>query len=725
MTNSAGVSRRGWLVWGCMNTETHPRLRTTLPAALGVSLAFATVLLFVSPALRGMSHPGYLGALEVRGLLECAFAGFLFAALVSLVPSTTVARVVVAAALSLTLTLAIVAAWRSARIRDVLAALFVVATATSIGSLVLRLLRQGSELSALERFSLATAVGLGVLSHFTLFLSVSGILYAPVAVTIMGAVVVGGARIALRQCQPFGSFSKPLLLSPLRYELLFPVAVLVVLLTCFIQGLAPPVQYDDLNYHLLIPLRHTQAHRYVLLPDVVQSYYYQGTEMLSTLGFLLGGESSAILLNLAAGALTGAGLAGLCGRLFSRRAGWLAVVFWMGTPFALWLTTNAYVEMDLALFCLFSFVLTLSFLRGRHSPSAFLAGLLGAFAMSTRITGTVFAVLVVLAAMAGLLYARQVRDCLRLGAWWVAGFLLVGWPWPLLRLLQTGNPVYPFLHGAFTAQGVNWYIVPFNPSGWGMGRGLSAFLKAPWNLSVHGERFAEAIHPSVIGPALLLAIVLAWFAARSVPCETRYALAVSGLFFCFWFLTGQFSRFLMPTMPLIVFVCAAGFARAIVGFRATTQAAISLGMSFLVLSSFLVIWLASYYNIPGRVPVRVVFGNESRTQYLHRALPVSAAFDSIRQVCGSQQERVFGVANQFGYLCPSLIPWTSPRAGFMWTKGPDQYYREELRRLGVTHVLVDGSAGGARGAPMVDSGFLGRAGDEVYSAPPFKVIRLR
>ena len=175
-----------------MKTETHPRLRTTLLAALGVSLAFATVSLFVSPALRSMSHPGYLGTLEVRGLLECALASFLFAALVSLVPSTTVARVVAAAAVTLTLTIAIVAVWRSARIRDVLAVLFVLATAIPIGSLVLRLLRQGSELYALERFSLATAVGLGVLSHFTLFLSVAGMLYAPVAVTIMVAVALGG-----------------------------------------------------------------------------------------------------------------------------------------------------------------------------------------------------------------------------------------------------------------------------------------------------------------------------------------------------------------------------------------------------------------------------------------------------------------------------------------------------------------------------------------------------
>ena len=254
---------------------------------------------------------------------------------------------------------------------------------------------------------------------------------------------------------------------------------------------------------------------------------------------------------------------------------------------------------------------------------------------------------------------------------------------------------------------------------------MSAFLKAPWNLSVHGERFAEAIHPSVIGPALLLAIVLAWFAARRAPCEIRYASAVFGLFFCFWFLTGQFSRFLMPTMPLIILVCAAGFTRAIDGFRATTQTAISLGMSFLVLSSSLVIWLACYYNIPERVPIRVAFGKESRSQYLHRALPVSAAFDSIREVCGSQQERVFGVATQFGYLCPSLIPWTSPRAGFIWTKGLDQYYRGELRRLGVTHILVDGSMGGGRGIPMVDSGFWGRGGDEIYSVPPFKVVRLR
>jgi hypothetical protein len=689
-----------------------------------IILAALVGLLLAFPALRSLSHPGYLGTLAIRPLLVFAFAYLLLSALLSLAGPLIIARLAVIGSSAGALGILAVALWRSRRCLDLLAVLLILLAAFGLGSALLSAFRQAQGLSRLERLSLAGGLGFGILSHLTLLLSQCGMLYWPLALAILAGIIVARRRSILRLCSELYYLGRSFFLNDCLTDLCFFSVACTFLVLCTIQALAPPVQYDDLNYHLLIPYHHARAHKFVPLPDVVQSYFYQGTEMLAALGFLLAGEATATLLNVAAGLLTAFGLAGLCRRLLSRQAGWLAAVFWISTPLVAWLMATGYSESGLALFCFLSFLAILSYLRDCTRGAAILAGALGAFAMSSKLNGAVFGAVALSVAVLWLLCRRRLRESLRLASWWAVGFVLLGWPWPLLRFLQTGNPVFPFLNAVFKAPGWDLRNVPFDLSAFGMGKGAAAFLSLPWNLTVHGERFVEAIHPNVIGPAPLLAVIFGLAAAGSLGLEGSCAVVIVLVFAVAWFLSAQFTRYLMPVLPLVVFISVQGFTRTMEAASPKLRLPLALCLCLLLIPPSLVIWMASYYNIPERLPTRVVFGAESRAEYLRRALPVSAAYDSIREACFSSSQRVFGIGNQFGYLCPSLVPWTSTRSAFIWAKQSDTDYREAMRQLGVTYVLVDESVGTLRGIPMVASGFLERAGVVVYSSPPFRVIKL-
>ncbi len=113
-----------------------------------------------------------------------------------------------------------------------------------------------------------------------------------------------------------------------------------------------------------------------MLPDVVQSFFYQGVEMLYTLAFLVGGETTAIFLNGSFGLLTALALAGFAGRVFSREAAWLSVLLWTTTPLVAWLMTTGYVDVGAAFYSFLCTIAAFGWMRQTNWRLAVLAGAL-------------------------------------------------------------------------------------------------------------------------------------------------------------------------------------------------------------------------------------------------------------------------------------------------------------------------------------------------------------
>ena len=691
-------------------------------AVLG--LAIAVSARFWGAAVESLRHPGYLGAASARPVILVCLALVLLAALLSLVGSPSVRRRAAIAFGAAALLFTGSAAAASHTLLQVAGALTILLAAFGAGSAVLSWFRIEADFSVLERGVMATGFGLGLLSHFMVLLGLLHLLYSAVAFGALAVLLAATHRFIWRGAQGVRASARGLLATEGAEPLFFLGAALVFLSIGAVQTMAPAIQYDDLHYHLYAPLQHVAAHRLVLLPDVIQSYFYQGVEMLYTLAFLVGGETTAIFLNGSFGVLTALALFGFAGRVFSREAAWMSVLFWTTTPLVAWLATTGYVDVAAAFYSFLCTIVAFGWMRRAGWRLALLAGAFAGFGVGVKLSVAVFVMVLTVTLMAAAGLARRFRDALLFVAPFAAGALSVGCVWPLLRYFQTGNPVYPFLNAIFHAPGIPFTNDWMNFSLFGMGTGAGSLLTLPWNISFHGERFIEALHPYVLGPCLLLAAASCMVAVPWVQRELRWAISVAVLFTLAWFFQVQYLRYLVPVLPVVTLIAAAALCRALGSLGPAPRRAALTMVGVLFVCPSLVIWLASYFNIPERVPFRVIFGGESQDAYRARILSVYPAYAAVGKACVSPARGVLTILNEYSYLCPEMLVWTSPRASFVHQKHTDTEYREMLQKLDVAYVVIDDPTEQTRNIPLLTSGFLDRGGEIIYQGRSATAVRL-
>ncbi len=678
---------------------------------------------FWGAAVNSLRHQGYLGAETTLGVVLVCLGLVLVAALLSFRGSPAQRR-----RASIAFSVAAVlfvgsAAAASHTLLQIAAALLILLAAFGTGKAVLGWFGIEADFSVLERGALATGLGLGLLSHFTLLLGLLHLLYPLIAFGTL-AVLLGATHRSIWRGAKGIWRGVPRILAAQAGEGPFVLAVVLVFLSIgAVQTMAPTVQFDDLHYHLYGPLQHVAAHRFVLLPDVIQSYFYQGVEMLHTFAFLVGGETTAIFLNGSTGVLTAFALAGFAGRLFGREAAWTSVLFWATTPLIAWLATTGYVDLDAAFFSFLCAIVAFGWMRRPNWRLAVLAGALAGFALGAKLNTALFVMALLITLTTAACLARRFRDCVLFVAFFGAGALPVGCVWPLLRYVETGNPVYPFLNRIFRAPGLPSTNEWMNLGIFGMGHGIGALMALPWNISFHGDRFIEALHPYVLGPFLVLAVVgcVAWPWLKK---ELRWAISIAVLFTIAWFLRTQYLRYMAPVLPLVALIAAGSLCRVLESLGSAQRRTALTMVGVLVACPSLVIWLASYYNIPERIPFQVIFGMESRREYRERILSVYPAFGAVGKACWSSSRGVLTILNEYGYLCPAMVAWTAPRASFVYEHESDDKYREILRKLDIAYVVVDDPTEAAATIPFLASGFLDRAGEILYQGRGATAIRL-
>ena len=704
----------------------YSRRRATIRSKrlIGVlGLAAAVSARFWGAAVYSLRHPGYPGPSSARPATLACVGLVLLAALLSFRGGPALRRRAAIAFCGAAVLFIGSAAAASHTLFQIAGALLILLTAFGTGRAVLGWFGIEPDFSVLERGALATGLGLGLLSHLTLLLGLLHLLYPAIAFGALAALLGATRRSIWRGAKGISDGVRGILAAQAGEGPFTLAAVLIFVSIGAVQTLAPAIQYDDLHYHLWAPLQHVAAHRLVLLPDVIQSFFYQGVEMLYALAFLVGGETTAIFLNGSFGVLTALALAGFTNRVFGREAAWMSVLFWTTTPLVAWLVTTGYVDVDAAFYLFLCTIVAFGWMRRPDRRLALLAGALAGLALGVKLNAVLFVMALLIVLVTAALLARRFRDSVLFVVSFGAGAIPVGCVWPLLRYVQTGNPIYPFLNGVFRAPGIPFTNDWMNFGTYGMGTGLSALAALPWNISFHADRFIEALHPYVLGPFLLLAVVgcLAW---PWLKTELRWAISIAALYTIAWFFRVQHLRYLAPVLPLVALIAAGSLCRTLESLRSAPRRAALIAVGALVACPSLVIWFASYYNIPERIPFRVIFGFESRDEYRARILPVYPAFRAVGDACLSSSRGVLTIMSEYGYLCPAMVVWTSPRASFVYKQASDDAYREMLRKLDIAYVVIDNSTQRPRTLPFVASGFLDRTGEILYQDRSATAIRL-
>lgn len=350
-------------------------------------------------------------------------------------------------------------------------------------------------------------------------------------------------------------------IAALRPRFTWPTVVLTLVALPFPMGylldLAMPVlEYDSTMYHMAAAGWYSDTHRIVYhggirfnaLPHLPVMLYLRHM-------VLLGDDAVAKFFNLEI-LLTMALAVGHVARRY-RVSPWWGMLFLATSPVLSWVARVEYADWALAGWFAVAAVWIAECGRSVPIRAALLPGLTLGFAGACKMQG------IVMAAGLGLAYLISFRRWKPVVGFAI-GVVLCGAPWWVRSWHHTGSPAFPF----FVSGNVDAKALFEIGSQYGMGRDGMALFLLPWRLMAASPNFFA--DPYIFGPALLLLIgTLLVIAAHAVRRKRRptgepqivFWATTLLVYFGFWFLTGQVTRYLAAALPVMALLFLAVIAR--------------------------------------------------------------------------------------------------------------------------------------------------------------------
>ena len=531
-----------------------------------------------------------------------------------------------------------------AQLLSILAFCALCLAAFGLGRPILRGLDVGQE----DRLSVCVwsmALGLIAAGLLLLGLGLMGWLYVPVIGVIttigcfwgLGEILRGWLRNAGQEapCSDDAPWAPPT--RWLRRGILLAAAAAAA--GSLVGALAPPTAGDALCYHLELPKTFLAEHQVLFLPYHENSTFPLLAEMWYVWGLALDGGVCAQLVHWGLGILLALATVVLASPILGRRWAWIAGAVVLLTPGVNNQMTTPLNDVALTALTTLALAAWWRGAVGQQDRRWFLlAGLAAGGALGTKYIALIFAAAMGLAWIWALARRTGQRRWLLEGAA-VATVVAasVGGPWYARAAWHRGNPVFPFLSEVFagnhTAAGPR-ETLPRSKSP--LGRGPLGLATAPWQVTMHPERFGGRGHQ--LGVLLLAAVpgVLLCRRLRGLGVLLGVALGYSVL----WFMLRQNVRFLFPVVPPLavaavwVWIEMRRFPRSARCISTATFAGVLLAMAAVPLAR-------------SRAQMAVAVGLEDRRHYLVRHEPTYRAALVFNELAGpddhllSQDYRAF------------------------------------------------------------------------------------
>jgi hypothetical protein len=433
-----------------------------------------------------------------------------------------------------------------------------------------------------------------------------------------------------------GSFGKILAWS-------FAVMVIMSLLL----SLTPPQKWDSLVYHLELPKQYLQTGKLVYLPDNQFVGSPQLVELNFTAAMAMRGGTSAGVFGWIVGVIALIGVGGFARRLIGPRAIFLApMILLSGESIAEGLSW-AYVDLWLLLFSVSTLITLDLFTRTRDRKLLIIAAICAGFAAGVKYTGAQ----VILLSIVWLSFDEirrfwqirrgsentnrseisislnrnggSIRTYLKTVLLFVIIALVVLSPWLLKNYLFTKNPFYPFFFegGAVDSLRQSFYYGP-NPQ-----RNLIDDLVLPWEATILGVEDTPG-YSSSIGPLMLVFIpilILTNWLKKARKYNHLYNISIIALLgWLGWAIGTHFSNFLSSPrlyygfFPAFAVLASAGFLY--ISDIEIPRVRIHIVIQALVLLTIALSLISMAFLVIQRNPVPIVFGFQSRDDYLFQRL---------------------------------------------------------------------------------------------------------
>ncbi len=468
-----------------------------------------------------------------------------------------------------------------------------------------------------ERISLSTGAGVIALAAYAFVVNLFGygywwILALPLAVAT--PLWIGKLKPAVERIK---SVKKRVLNTGPNLKI--ALALLALLFSIgFFTALAPPsttrpgpVDYDSLNYHLLIPKKYVAQHSLERIEFLPYDNWPHALEMFYTIPMSLASEASAKLVMLFISFAMLLGIFSLARRFVPSEKAIIAPLIFASSPVIFLFFGSAYVDSALAFFVVLSLLALNEWLKEKKWHVLALAGAFAGFAASVKLIGLISLALITLIAA---YYALRKNKTPYIVPFAFFSALFIA-PWLIRTFIATGNPIFPLYYAPLAWIGVSPAGTEYFMARWaqgavasGGGQTLLNLVLLPWNLTMHGNLFNGIISPLYLMLAPFLALTL-----KKTSKFEKILLAFAAIFTIAWFYLYQETRFYAPVLAIGAVLMAIAVAR-FPSLESVSNKATLFVMSIAVCIAFL-------YGVSA---FPVALGLEAKNAYLNHTLDTYA-----------------------------------------------------------------------------------------------------
>lgn len=549
--------------------------------------------------------------------------------------------------------------------------------------------------SIYERLAFSIGLGFGILSYLIMILGFLGLLEPKIVYGLIFVLIILLFKDLIKTINESITGLKSL--SFRRYSPLEVILLSFIVITCglcFLYGLCPPFDWDDLAYHLQAPKLYMAHQRIFHIPDIPMANLPANIGMLYLLGMLLGSDILAKLFHFLFGVLTLVGILGLSQRHFNPKSSLLTSAIFYISPLVIFLSRTAYIDLALTFYELLAVYAFLNWITSSYQNRwLIILAIMSGFVVGIKYPGIYTMIILALSIISfGLIKIGLRKTVMKIAIFGII-CCVVGSPWYIKNTLWTHNPFYPFLEDLFirkvsltpmqviTAQTSNKVFT--------MGKTWLNALFLPWNITIHGS-LGSLPFGATITPIYLMLLPLLIF-IKKVKVVGIYLVLYIILKFILWSFGLQSTRYLLPLFPFLSIVLASIF----YAFFDTPKLLIIKRVILVIIIS---IWMAilsweSFQIIHYRNPINFILGLESRDDFIRRN--AEKGYYNAMKFINEQlpkDAKIFFIGEKKGYYCHrnfipdfTLVHWIWKYLNYKDMGKMKEYFKKNQ----ITHILVN------------------------------------
>jgi hypothetical protein len=461
-------------------------------------------------------------------------------------------------------------------------------------------------------------------------------------------------------------------------------------LIVWLWGTIPPVFFDELAYHLVIPQRAIATGTLQVAPWVYFTLMPHASDLLLSWGMAAAGDLGARATHASAWVLCFLAACALADAVSEPRGNsWTPAMIagvLMTSPMIWFLGTLPFAELWLASAVLIACVLLIR--PDLYNRPWLALGLALWLVGATKLAG-VFWIGALLVAAFGTGWPW--KDILKAGGVTAAAMTL----WWARAAFYTGNPLYPMFHRRLGGTGWNdenhARLLGDLPYGWG-GLGVPDLLRLPLDLVQYPDRFGSASDAGIVavvstGALVILPVVARWQRAGAPERHWMDAAAVFMLMAStYWVWTTPMTRFFAPAFLIGLAACVGSCLR-------LPRRGLAAGLLIIAAAA---LWGTQRFLAQHELVFsssQVALGRESRDAFLERHLDHFKTARFVRETLPGNARLLFiGETRPYYFARDAVAPSaydSHPLARWVEEAASTQALAAKLAVEGITHVVLN------------------------------------